>query len=111
MRKYPHEVRGLSPRCHDAAEPHWQDKEITMSGRNTSIAISAAIALGIVGAATVAQAGDQGEERGGYVVPGSMVGVNPVYHPYWFGRAGNAYGYAAVPIQKRRPVQKRIQER
>jgi hypothetical protein len=95
-----------------------------MSGRNTSIAISAIIALGIVGAATMAQAGDQNEERGGYVVPGSMVGVNPVYHPNWFGRAGNAraadeaYGYAPAgeaygfaPIQKHHLVRERSRDR
>jgi hypothetical protein len=88
-----------------------------MSGRKTSIAISAVIALGIVGAATIAKAGDQGEERGGYVLPGSMVGVNPVYHPRWFGRAGNfeparnAYDYAPLPIQKRHVVRERSRDR
>ncbi len=25
-----------------------------------------------------------GTKTGGYVLPGSMVGVNPVYHPGWF---------------------------
>jgi hypothetical protein len=90
---------------------------MTMSGR-TSIAISAAIVLGIVGAATAALANDSGEnDRGGYVVPGSMVGVNPVYHPGWFGQAGNAvvagdaFGYAPAPIQTHRPVRARTRER
>ena len=32
---------------------------------------------------------DGGGGAGGYVVPGSMVGVNPVYHPDIFG-SGNA---------------------
>lgn len=86
-----------------------------MSGRRTSIAISAAIVLGIVGAATAALANDSGEnDRGGYVVPGSMVGVNPVYHPGWFGQAGNAgnaYGYAPAPIQTHHPVRARTRER
>ena len=84
-----------------------------MSGRRTSIAISAAIVLGIVGAATAALANDSGEnDRGGYVVPGSMVGVNPVYHPDLFGKAGGgAYGYAPVPIQTHRPVRARTRER
>jgi hypothetical protein len=86
------------------------EQEITMSGRNL-MALSAAIALGIVGAVSAAQAGDQGEVRGGFVVPGSMVGVNPAYHPGWFGKAGNAYGYSAFPIHKRRPVHERIQSR
>ncbi len=86
-----------------------------MSGRTTSMAISAAIALGIVGAATAALANDLGENNmGGYVVPGSMVGVNPVDHPGWFrkaGSAGNAYGYAVAPIQTHRPVRARDRNR
>jgi hypothetical protein len=82
-----------------------------MSGRKTLIATSAAVALSIVGAVSAAQAGDQGENRGGFVVPGSMVGVNPAYHPGWFGKAGNAYGYAAFPIHKQRPVHERTQSR
>jgi hypothetical protein len=83
-----------------------------MSSKKTLTAISAAIALGIVGAASAAQANDSGENNmGGYVVPGSMAGVNPAYHPRWFGRAGNAYGYAASPIHKHRPVHERTQGR
>jgi hypothetical protein len=88
---------------------------MTMSGRRTSIAISAAIGLGIVGAASVAQANDSGENnQGGFVVPGSMVGVNPVYHPGWFGKSGtarNAYGYAAAPIHQQRPAREQSQGR
>jgi hypothetical protein len=94
------------------------EQEMTMSGRTTSIAISAAIVLGIVGATTAALSNDSGENNmGGYVVPGSMAGVNPVYHPRWFGRAasagpaGDAYGYAVAPIQTHRPVRARDRER
>jgi hypothetical protein len=80
-------------------------QEISMTGRKTLIAISAAVALGIAGA-SVAQANDSGENnQGGFVMPGSSAGVNPVYHPRWFGRsgsAGEAYGYAVPPIQKHR---------
>ena len=67
----------------------------------TKIALAAAL---IFGTATAALANDSGEDRGGYVLPGSMVGVNPVYHPDIFGAPGNtgngsnAYGYA-VPKQ------------
>ncbi len=88
-----------------------------MSGKSIWIAVLAAVVLGIVGAATAARAGDQGEDRGGYVVPGSMVGVNPVYHPDLFGRAGstgpagNAYGYAPVPVQQEHRVHKQSWER
>jgi hypothetical protein len=65
-----------------------------------------AIAL-ILGTASAALAGDQTDERGGYVLPGSTDGVNPAYHPGWFpgyaaqhgtaGNAGAAYGYVATP--------------
>jgi hypothetical protein len=117
MRKYPHQawVLSLDLRCGETASA--TEQEITMNCR-TSIAISAALALGIVGAASAAQASDSGENsQGGFVVPGSMAGVNPVYHPDWFGRsggagnAGSAYGYAAFRTQKRHPASERIRER
>ena len=86
-----------------------------MNSKRTLIAISAAMALGIVGAATVAQANDSGENNmGGFVIPGSTAGVNPAYHPGWFGKsgsAGNAYGYAAVTTHKQRPVHEQDQRR
>lgn len=86
-----------------------------MSGNRTLIAMSAAIALGIFGAASAAQANDSGENNmGGSVRPGSMDGVNPVFHPGWFGQtssAGNAYGYAPLPIHKTRPVHEQGQGR
>ena len=54
--------------------------------------------------ASAALAGDQTDERGGYVLPGSRDGVNPVYHPGWYpgyaaqpSTAGAAYGYVATP--------------
>jgi hypothetical protein len=88
---------------------------MTMSSNRTLIAISAAIALGIVGAASVAQANDSGENNmGGFVTPGSMDGVNPVFHPRWFGKsgsAGDAYGYAALPIHKYRSGHEQTQGR
>ena len=89
-----------------------------MSSKKTLIAISA-IALGIVGAASVAQANDSGENnQGGFVMPGSMDGVNPVYHPGWFPRyaarrdnAGNTYGYAAPKQTNHRVTHERTQDR
>jgi hypothetical protein len=63
----------------------------------TKIALTAAL---IFGTATAALANDSGEDRGGYVLPWSMAGVNPVYHPDIFGvpsntgQASKAYGYA-----------------
>jgi hypothetical protein len=74
----------------------------------TKITLVAAL---ILGTATAALANDSGEDRGGFVVPGSTVGVNPAYHPDIFGaavnidKAGKAYNYV-VPTQpaKHAPV-------
>jgi hypothetical protein len=83
----------------------------------TKVVLAAALMLGT---ASAALAGDQNEERGGYVLPGNTDGVNPVYHPGWFpgyaarhadtGTAGQAYGYVA-PKQKHRVSHERIQDR
>ena len=51
----------------------------------SKIAICVAIALaGAASTALAANENDSGNETGGYVVPGSMVGVNPAYHPEIF---------------------------
>jgi hypothetical protein len=46
---------------------------------------------------------DGGNETGGFVVPGSTVGVNRAYHPGWFGKGRNAsgaLGYAPISSHK-----------
>jgi hypothetical protein len=65
-----------------------------MSGKKTLIALSAALALGTLGAASSVQASDNsGDYRGGSVVSGSSA-VNPAYHPRWFAnRGGKAYAF------------------
>jgi hypothetical protein len=74
----------------------------------TKVVLAAALMLGT---ASVALAGDSGENSfGGSVMPGSMVGVNPAYHPGWFpdyprnNTAGASYGYVA-PKPTHRHVQ------
>ena len=67
----------------------------------------------VAGAGSLAQASnenDGGNETGGFVMPGSMDGVNPAYHPGWFphyavpnGNAGNDYGYVASPHHASHP--------
>lgn len=53
----------------------------------------ALVASLVVGAASAALAGDNsGEHSGGFVIPGNMAGVNPVYHPDLF--SSRAYGLA-----------------
>ena len=39
----------------------------------------------VLSSGLAALANDQTDERGGFVIPGSMDGVNPVYHPDIFG--------------------------
>lgn len=80
--------------------------------RKGLLVLFSAVALGVVGAASVAQANEPTDEYGGFVVPDSMDGVNPVFHPGWFGPAArakaanryNAYGYAPQSIQHDRHV-------
>lgn len=54
-------------------------------------ALIVAITLGVLGATSAAMAGgkddDGGGGAGGFVIPGSTVGVNPVYHPDLFGNS------------------------
>jgi hypothetical protein len=71
----------------------------------TKIAFAAAL---IIGTASAALANDSGENnQGGFVMSGSMAGVNPVYHPEFFGSAGNvdkagkAYGSTASPNRQK----------
>jgi hypothetical protein len=67
----------------------------------TKLAFAAVLVLS---AGSLAQAGndnDGGNETGGYVLPGSMDGVNPVYHPRWFpqyGRVMRSYARANKAI-------------
>jgi hypothetical protein len=84
----------------------------------TKVVLAAALMLGT---ASAALAGDQNDERGGYVLPGNTDGVNPVYHRGWFPgyaarhtdtvTAGQAYGYAPAARQTHRPAHVRIQDR
>jgi hypothetical protein len=61
---------------------------------NTKIVLAAAL---ILGTASAALAGTENtEERGGFVMPGSLVGVNPVHHPDIFGNAATARAYGFV---------------
>jgi hypothetical protein len=82
----------------------------------TKVVLAAALMLGT---ASAALAGDQTEERGGYVLPGNTDGVNPVYHPRWFpgyatrhaDTAREAYGYSPTTKQAHRPAHVRAQDR
>ena len=68
-----------------------------MIGNKAFVALAVTTTLGILGtaSATAGSDRDRGRERG-YVVPCSLVGVNPVYHPEIFGNAATAYAYGFV---------------
>jgi hypothetical protein len=76
----------------------------------TKIALAAAL---ILGTASAALANDSDGERGGFVLPGSMDGVNPAYHPGIFGNAAaaKAYGFAVSPKQTHRAAHGRTNDR
>ena len=68
-----------------------------MVGNRTFITLSLAAALGVLGVASAAASDNSGRgTRGGFVVPGSLDGVNPAYHPDIFGNAATAYAYGFV---------------
>ena len=70
--------------------------------KGAKAAMLVAITLGILGTASGAWAGakddDGGGGAGGYVVRGSFVGVNPVYHPDIFRRSSNAFARSHARI-------------
>jgi hypothetical protein len=67
-----------------------------MIGNRSFITLSIAAALGVLGAASAAafEHSNRGD-RGGFVMPGSLAGVNPAYHPDIFGNpaVASAYGF------------------
>ena len=68
-----------------------------MIGNKTLVTLSLAAALGVLGVASAAASENSGRgTRGGFVVPGSLDGVNPAYHPDIFGNPALAravYGF------------------
>jgi hypothetical protein len=68
-----------------------------MNGKKAFIALAVTTAMGIIGAASAtASDHDRGSRERGHVVPCSLVGVNPVYHPDIFGNASTAYAFGFV---------------
>jgi hypothetical protein len=72
----------------------------------TLIAISAAIVLGIAGAASTARAGDSGENH----QDEDRSATPRINHPGWLG-ANGAYGYAPAPVHKHRRVHQQTESR
>jgi hypothetical protein len=71
------------------------ERETTMIGNKTLSTFLLATAVGAL-AVTSAVASDHSGgrgDRGGFVVPGSLDGVNPAYHPDIFGNPAIAAAY------------------
>jgi hypothetical protein len=59
-----------------------------MTGKNALVALALTTALSILGAASASAGGSENRDfdrRRGYVLPCSLSGVNPAYHPEVFG--------------------------
>jgi hypothetical protein len=69
-----------------------------MIGNKAFIVVAITTAVGVLGAISAAAGSDRsdrGRERS-YVLPCSLDGVNPVFHPEIFGNAATAYAYGFV---------------
>ena len=64
-----------------------------MNGKKVFVALAVTSALGILGAASAEAGSDRDRGREPYVVPCSLDGVNPVYHPRIFGNPAFAKAY------------------
>jgi hypothetical protein len=61
-----------------------------MYGQEHFVIIAAAACLSVLGAVSAAgNDADRTGDRGGYVLPGNTVGVNPALHPDVFGKQSN----------------------
>jgi hypothetical protein len=69
-----------------------------MSGKKALVALAVTSALVALGTASAAagEDHDRGRDRYGSVVPCSLDGVNPAYHPEIFGNAAIALSFGFV---------------
>jgi hypothetical protein len=75
-----------------------------MSNKRALIALTTAIAIGTLSAGSAARAASEnngGNETGGYVLPGSFDGVNPVHHSDVLrNESAMTYDFAPPRVQK-----------
>jgi hypothetical protein len=62
--------------------------------RTMRAALCIAAILGAAAGAAQASGSKQNEDDGGFVIPGSTAGVNPAYHPEYFGSPPNRACFA-----------------
>jgi hypothetical protein len=70
-----------------------------MTGNKALVVAAITTALGILGTVPAAASDHSTRGRDGGVVPRSLAGVNPIYHPEIFGNAAaaRAYGFVQGP--------------
>jgi hypothetical protein len=73
-----------------------QREKVAMNGKKAFAALALTTALSILGGTSAAWSEHIDRERGGYVLPCNLAGVNPAAHPEIFGNAGAAYAYGFV---------------
>ena len=67
------------------------------NGKKSFIVLAVTAAIPVVGSPSASWAFfGSGRDRGGFVTPCSLVGVNPVYHPEIFGNRATAAAYGFV---------------
>jgi hypothetical protein len=73
--------------------------------KNGKIALIVAITLSVLGSSSaafaVAKDDDGGGGAGGFVIRGSMDGVNPAYHPDIFGRPSSAFAQSPARAHRK----------
>jgi hypothetical protein len=91
----------------------WHQGDATMLSKITKMAFLGSLILATASAAQASNENDGGNNTGGYVLPGSMDGVNPVYHHRIFGNANaaRAYDFVVAPKQTHRAPHGRTNER
>jgi hypothetical protein len=69
-----------------------------MSGKKAFVAVAITTALAVLGISSAAGSScrDDPSQCGGFVIPCSLDGVNPVYHPRIFGNPAVARSYGFV---------------
>jgi hypothetical protein len=75
------------------------EQETIMFGNKSFRTLLLAAALAVVGVASAVAADRDGGRERGFVMPGSLNGVNPAYHPDIFGNPAVAreYGFVQSP--------------
>jgi hypothetical protein len=86
-----------SPFCPSRhAQPAVIEEESAMSEKTAFAVLAITTAMCVLGTTSVAWSFGYNFRQGGYVIPCSLEGVNPVYHPEIFGNPAVARAYGFV---------------